>query len=210
MAKGDPIYAGLARKLYEQDGSYFKTNEHGFDDGQRTFWCKPSDADSLRPQRGAADSRFRTMFISDVVERDHDGVITEFICSYRGLKLASSTKKPKVLPDCDTQLFAVPALAGSDKNTLMVPVPQPQCAIIYPTTLLPTYTGIGGSVIDATGLLPAPPAFMFSYTPDPDSPPTLNIVTGWVLAGRTWEEAAPGARCWEVTERYVYYYNIAA
>jgi hypothetical protein len=109
-----------------------------------------------------------------------------------------------LISGADTQLISIPLLLMGVPRTGQITYPVPTITRTFVTTTKPNHSGIG---LNATAdFLTEPDTYTLVYTPDPDNLPPINILTGWILEGRTWSDAA--GRIWEVIEKYVYKYQI--
>lgn len=194
MSGKSPIFIGLSpNQFIEQEGSYFSNHDYGFDTGSRRFLTHPSTPESRYPQVGNADSQHKSMFAVSVVPRGTESTAVEIEVRYKGVTRA---KPVKVLPGADAHIF------NSGGFDFQIPIPT--STFIYTTTTKPTLAGVGSGF--SSSLLPAPP--IWSITIPSSVVVTRNITLGWVLQSRTWDDAA--GIIWEVTERCVYNFDLAA
>lgn len=183
-----------------------RTTQWGFDEGERKFLTHVNTPTSAYPVRNQRDSVYSSMYITDVVPRNEDGVMVELTCAFKGIISPGAQQKPRVLPGADTQMFQIGALSSGKSVNLIAPVPKDVCTYEYVTTTPPTRQGVSQA---ASGpFLGAIAGFSISFVADPDAPPPpINYFTGWILGSRSWEDIA--STVWIVREQYGYYYNIA-
>jgi hypothetical protein len=192
--------------LYEQEGGGMKSSEWGFDTGERRYLTHPLTSSAAYPQRNQADRVFTTMFVRDVIPRQHESGLYEITASFKGLKsVLGAVNKQRIRPDCDAQMLSIAVLSSGQSMNLLAPVPVDGCTREFVTTSTPTLNGVG----DNTGgsFLPGTAGFSITVVPDPAAaPPPKNYRTGWVLDSRSWEDVA--GIVYLVTEKYKYYYVI--
>lgn len=207
MALGDPIFIGIQHGQFVlQEGSgYTETGVGEPDVGELILITPASTPRNLWPQRGSRDGSYNHMFAQTISDRLLAGLLREITVSYRGYLKGANGKPHKLVPNCDTQLFQLPAIDEALRVRWVAPVPQPTLLRQYVTFTQPTLDGVGGSA--SAPWLPAVPSFSLVFTPDPDEPVTRNYYTGWRLVSRTWPEEAIGA--WPVTEFYAYFNALA-
>jgi hypothetical protein len=199
MALGNRILVGLAEGvLFPQESPGFNQTEAGFDEGTLIFLTHPRTNKNRYPRRGSRHLDFPFMYVVEVGQKTLESGLVEITAHYRGLMDAN--KPEKFTGAADAMIFSVPdALTG---NTFVVEIPIPTLTRIYLTTFPPNHAGVGGA--STARFLPPPPDFPFTITGLPSV--TINLVAGWVLKNRTWNDAGP---LWEVTENYAFNYNVS-
>ena len=207
MAKGDPIFAGIKANSAPvlQPGSRFTDRPWGLDDGTRKFLVHPDAPTKLWPQKGAPDSEYPSMYVLDVEESDDESTLILLTVTYKGYSNVT-TKPVKVRSDCDIQMLQLAGNGQAGNANILVAVPQPYTNAERIVGTLPNLTGVAQAAGNLAFLPAVPP---LSLTLPSTATPMENLLTGWVLSTRGWEEIIPN-NVWLVRERYTYYYRLAS